>query len=46
MVFEHDFETGLSDITNDKTIKNKAILRVFEDIAAKHSDSIQTGFTI
>ncbi|MBQ9518898.1 MAG: hypothetical protein IJR59_03265 [Firmicutes bacterium] len=43
MVFEHDFETGLSDITNDKTIKNKAILRIFEDIAAKHSDSIKNG---
>ena len=43
MVFEHNFETGLSDITNDKTIKNKAILRIFEDVAAKHSDSVQNG---
>ncbi len=43
MIFTYDFETGLSDITNEKTIKNKSILRIFEDIASKHSDSIKNG---
>lgn len=43
MIFTYDFEMGLSDITNEKTVKNTAVLRIFEDIASKHSDSVHNG---
>ncbi|MBQ9603876.1 MAG: hypothetical protein IJR45_00525 [Firmicutes bacterium] len=43
MIYRHIFETELSDINSKKQIKNKALLRFFENIAGKHSDSLHNG---
>lgn len=43
MIFKYKFEPELSDVNTDKRVKNKSLLRFFENIAAKHSDSIHNG---
>lgn len=43
MIFIKDFETGLKDVGKNSEITNKAILEIFEDIAAKHGDDVGDG---
>lgn len=43
MIFRHTFTAELSDINSKKQIKNKTLLRFFENVAGKHSDSLHNG---
>lgn len=43
MIFKHKFEVGLDDVNLNYKMTDRAILRCFEEIASKHSDSIQNG---
>lgn len=43
MIFTDNFKMGLKDIGKGNKIKNKAILEILENIAAYHSDSINSG---
>lgn len=43
MIYTYRFETELCDINSEKYVKNKALLRYFENVAAKHSDSVHNG---
>ena len=43
MIFIKDFETGLKDVGKNSEITNKAILEIFENIAAKHADDVGDG---
>ncbi|MBO5561520.1 MAG: hypothetical protein J6A07_07680 [Firmicutes bacterium] len=43
MIFRHTFEAELSDINSKKQVKNKALLRFFENVAGRHSDSLHNG---
>lgn len=43
MIFKKNFEIGLQDININRKIKNRYILSCLENIAAKHSDSINLG---
>lgn len=42
MIFQETFKTGLKDIGKNNTLKNRAILEMFENIGAYHSD--QAGY--
>lgn len=42
MIFKETFKTGLKDIGKGNTLKNRAILEMFENIGAYHSD--QAGY--
>ncbi len=43
MIYKQYTEAELSDINIDKRLKNKAILRYFENAASKHSDFVKNG---
>lgn len=42
-IYERKFTIGVTDINIDATISNKAILRIFEDIAGMHSEMVGLG---
>ena len=43
MIYEHEFEIGLENLTNKKEVSNKFILQCFENASAKFSDEINKG---
>lgn len=43
MIFKETFRTGLKDIGKGNTVKNRAILEMFENIGAYHSDKAGYG---
>ena len=43
MIVKHTYESGLSDINNEKRVKNKALLTILENIAGLHADSVKNG---
>ena len=43
MIVKEKFKTGLEDIGKGNLIKNKSILRMFENIGAYHSDMVKFG---
>ncbi len=43
MIYQETFKTGLKDFGKNSTVKNKAILEIFENIGAYHSDAVGYG---
>ncbi|MGN0347749.1 MAG: acyl-ACP thioesterase domain-containing protein [Lachnospiraceae bacterium] len=43
MIYKHTFAIGLDDLNREKMIKNKAILKILEDVAGFHSDYVHYG---
>lgn len=43
MIYKEDFKIALKDVGKDNKIKNKAIIEIFENIGAYHSDKVQYG---
>lgn len=45
MIYEHEFEIGLENLTNKKEVSNKFILQCFENVAAKFSEKVNRGIS-
>lgn len=43
MIFKYNFEIGLENLNRENNVSNKSLLQFLENIASKHSDSIQSG---
>lgn len=42
-IFERKFTVGVTDININRKIKNKSIIKIFQDVAGMHSDSLHLG---
>ena len=42
-IFENEYRVGLSDVGHSNEITNKAILRILENVAGMHSESVGWG---
>ena len=45
MIFKYNYEIGLDNMKENGQVSNKALLHFLENIASKHSDSINNGVT-
>lgn len=43
MIYKDTFRIGLDDLNREKQLKNKAILKILEDVAGFHSDYVHYG---
>ena len=43
MIFRTEFVTGLDDVRLGGAVKNRTIMKMFEDAAGFHSDTINDG---